>query len=318
VLNMLAGADVEAFAAKLQQTFSWLDLKLTELSPSRSSPQILAEQQSGQFNWDLHIGPTSNMVEVMAPAGALENIEPYLDVLQADATNPSAWAGGFRMFTDPNNHTTLITDFQLAGGFWVNRQKAPADKVKTIDDVADPEWKGQIVIYNPTLINGGSQTLAAILNLKGEALVRKILIDQQPVITQNQPDVANWLSQGRYAIGDYVQPVDLAALKQQGLADQLALLPDTRSVQTFGVSVFKNAPHPNVVKVVLNWLLSQAGQDAYASTIANGGTRRTDVPVYNPDDTADATKLSTYGFVAGLSTGQEAAQRVTAIAKSAA
>jgi ABC-type Fe3+ transport system substrate-binding protein len=315
VLSMQAGADVEAFAGRLQGALPGLDLRLSELSPSKVGPQILAEQQNGQFNWDLHLGPTSNMVSVLGPAGALDRIDPYLDSLPADEIAPDKWAGGFKLYTDPNNPTTLVTYFGLAGGMWVNRARAPRDRLASVDQVVDPAWKGQIVIYDPTVVNGGSQTLATLYLLKGEEFVRKILIDQQPVIAGNQADVANWLSQGRYAIGDYVQPVDLKQLTQQGLARDLDVLPNTRYVQTNGVSVFRNPPHPDVVKAVLSWVLGHEGQDAFASIVANASTRRTDVTVYNPDDAADPTKLSTYGFIAGLSTGQEAVARVNALAK---
>jgi ABC-type Fe3+ transport system substrate-binding protein len=35
-----------------------------------------------------------------------------------------------------------------------------------------------------------------------------------------------------------------------------------------GVSLFKNAPHPNAAKIAINWLLSQEGQNAYQDIFA--------------------------------------------------
>ncbi len=35
-----------------------------------------------------------------------------------------------------------------------------------------------------------------------------------------------------------------------------------------GITLFKNAPHPNAAKVAINWLLSQEGQNAYQTVFA--------------------------------------------------
>jgi ABC-type Fe3+ transport system substrate-binding protein len=44
----------------------------------------------------------------------------------------------------------------------------------------------------------------------------------------------------------------------------------------------KNAPHPNAARVYINWLLSPAGQTAWA-TITSNNSRRLDVPIGDPE-----------------------------------
>jgi ABC-type Fe3+ transport system substrate-binding protein len=64
-----------------------------------------------------------------------------------------------------------------------------------------------------------------------------------------------------------------------------------------GIAVFTNAPHPAASRLLVNWFLTQEGQDAYAR---EGGTasRRVDVQSYTGNTpayaAADWTNLDKY------------------------
>jgi ABC-type Fe3+ transport system substrate-binding protein len=311
---MLGGNDAEQFIKKLSHAFPWMNVRFNGMVPSKLAPQVLAEQKNGVFAWDVHVGPTANMVRVLGPGGALDLIEPYLE--GAPSIDADKWAGGFARFTDGSRKTTFVTYYRYGGGIFVNRRRSPVKSISSAIDLITPELKGRIVIYDPTALNGASMTLAVAYKQFGEDFIRKLLLEQQPVITNNPRDTGEWVSQGRYPVAFYMLEDDIKQLSEQGLLKDVEVLKNSRYVLTYGVSVFKNPPNPNVVKVFLNWFLSQAGQDAYSSITSLGGTRRNDVKVYAPEDIADPQKLDDYGYVGGVSAGQESVNKVIEIARS--
>ncbi len=312
-INMLGGKDAEQFVARISAKFPWMNVRFSGLVPSKLAPQVLAEQRNGVYAWDVHVGPTANMVRVLGPAGALEPIPPILEGLPP--LEPDKWAGGLLQFTDNERKNSLVTYYRFGGGIFVNRRRMPTAKISNPRDLLNPELKGRIVIYDPTALNGASMTLAVAYKQYGEEFIRKLLLEQQPVITNNPRDTGEWVSQGRYPVAFYMLEDDIRQLGDLGLLKDVEVLEGSRYVLTYGVSVFKNAPNPNVIKVFLNWFLSQEGQDAYASIPSLGGSRRSDVKVYAPGDIAEPTKLESYGYIGGVATGQESVNKVIEIAK---
>lgn len=315
-INMLGGVDAEQFVAKISAKFPWMSVRFSGLVPSKLAPQVLVEQKNNVFAWDVHVGPTANMVRVLGPAGALEPIMPFIGDLEEGSIQPSKWAGGLLQFTDDVRKNSLVIYYRFGGGIFVNRRRAPSSKVSNPKDLLSPDLKGRIVIYDPTALNGASMTLAVAYKQHGEEFIRKLLLEQQPVITNNPRDTGEWVSQGRYPVAFYMLEDDIKQLGEQGLLKDVEVLANSRYVLTYGVSVFKNPPSPNVIKVFLNWFLNKEGQDAYSSISSLGGTRRTDVKVYTPHEIADPTKLSEYEYIGGVATGQESVNKVIEIARS--
>jgi ABC-type Fe3+ transport system substrate-binding protein len=95
----------------------------------------------------------------------------------------------------------------------------------------------------------------------------------------------DWLAAGKFPIAFFIGGVEEAA--KQGLPVRM-FEPSTFKEGAFigptqgGVSLFKNAPHPNAAKVAINWLLSQEGQNAYQEVFAQIGdirqSMREDIP----------------------------------------
>lgn len=303
-LSILGGRDTDAFLERLKKKFPWMELKYSGLVPSKFAPQVAAEQDNGVYNWDLYIGAANSINQALGPSGGVEELGPWLDALPANLVEPDKWAGGFRQFSDPKRHYGFIVYYRAGGGIFVNRRLASASRFSKIEDILKPEYQGKIVIYNPTLMNGGSMTLSVLRGLKGEDFVRKLIVDQKPVFAGNPRNVADWLSEGRYPVGLYMLPDDILQLKEQGLFKDIELIDGTRYAIAYALSVFKNAPHPNMTKLVMGWFLSREGQDAFAQSTTIGGTRRTDVSSNGPD-VANAGQLSSYGFVTGVANGQE-------------
>ncbi|MBV9327398.1 MAG: extracellular solute-binding protein [Chloroflexi bacterium] len=316
VLSTHAGTGYEKYVELVKQALPDLTVDATTIKASDYAARVVVEQQNGQYLWDVHMGPVSNIYTVLTPAGDLEPIKPFLDSLPPDNKDNSLWAGGFELFTDPNNPVTLITEFSDVGGMYVNQDQVP-EGINSMDDLLDPKWKGKIAVYDPTVSNGGSMSLAGLLAVKGDAFLQQLINenDAKYVATSNQ--LTQWVAEGRYPIGFGVDATQLAELQKQGVGVNVVR---NRAFGDYslasGLSVLKNAPHPNAVKEYLNWALSRDGQIAWAQNASvDSSSRRLDVPVFHPDSTPDYQHMEKYPVIQGTASGQDTLDRTLAITK---
>lgn len=318
VLATHAGSGYQKWAEKAKEEMAKLGIKLeaTTIKASDFAPRVLAEQRNGQFLWDLHVGPASNMFTVVAPAGGMEPIKPILDALPADVKDDSKWAGGFELYSDPNNPVTLITQLSESGGVFVNTEKAGGTIAKP-EDLLDPKWKGQIVIYDPTVSNGGSMSLSDFTGRQGDEFLKQLVLGQEARYVETSRQATEWIAQGRYPIGFGLDATYLAELQAKGVGTSVVRNKDFATyVLAHGVSVLKNAPHPNATKVFLNYFLSQPGQDAWADISTNdASSRRLDVKVYHPEATPDYKNFSKYTVIQGTASGNETLKKTLEITK---
>ena len=71
-----------------------------------------------------------------------------------------------------------------------------------------------------------------------------------------------------------------------------------------GLTLLKNPPHPNAIKVFLAWFLSKEGQDSYVERGAlDSVSRRLDAQVKYPDARPDFARLSEYKMILGTPSG---------------
>jgi iron(III) transport system substrate-binding protein len=316
VLSTHAGSGYEKYVEQVKQALPDLTVDATTIKASDYAARVVVEQQNGQYLWDVHMGPVSNIYTVLTPAGDLETIKPFLDSLPPDNKDDSLWAGGFGLFTDPNNPVTLITEFSDVGGVFINKDKVP-EGISSMDDLLDPQFKGKIAVYDPTVSNGGSMSLAGLLAVKGDSFLQRLINenDAKYVATSNQ--LTQWVAEGRYPIGFGVDATQLGELQKQGVGTNVVR---NRALGDYslasGLSVLKNAPHPNAVREYLNWALSRDGQIAWAQNASvDSSSRRLDVPVFHPDSTPDYQHMEKYPVIQGTASGQDTLDRTLAITK---
>src|SRR5262249_18497594 len=102
----------------------------------------------------------------------------------------------------------------------------------------------------------------------------------------------------------------------QGVGKGVEPLKETANqfVRAGGVTVLKNGPNPNALKVFLSWFLSQEGQDAWNRRSVQAASRRLDVTYTNPDAMPDYAHIQDYKVVFDTPSGDELLNRILAIA----
>ncbi|MBF8265016.1 MAG: putative binding protein component of ABC iron transporter precursor [Dehalococcoidia bacterium] len=180
-----------------------------------------------------------------------------------------------------NGEGYYLVDNQSFLALYVNTNLVkPGEEPKAWVDLLEPKWKGKILFADPVISNSPSY-FVAIIEQKRLGLDYLEKLGKQDLMFDASPQgVASRITRGEALVG-FTDNDSVAAIAQEGGPIKII---DTREgvfVKGQAVGLVKNGPHPNAAKVLINWILSQEGQDVY--TKSKGVlTVRKDVPDYQP------------------------------------
>jgi iron(III) transport system substrate-binding protein len=296
----------------------------TGARPSDLVPRIQAEQQGGQYLWDAYHGPTNNVISILAPAGGLEDVRPFL--VLPEVTAESAWAGGFEKWGHDLTHQPLLFSYGMSSVqelYAVNRDLVPPTELTSINDLADPKWKGKLVIGDPRVPQQGSIFLTCGMEYKnrrgedGEGWLRRILSEQDPVIATDVRQITEWIVRGRYPVAIGAERYLVKDMRREGIAFNVEMHHGESACHgllggTDGLlAILKNPPHPNAAKLWVNWFLGPRGQQAFVDAFAELEylSRRADVQQHYPELWQSMVAYGD-GFTTGIESGIEKLQFV--------
>lgn len=190
---------------------------------------------------------------------------------------PAAVEPGVPWIVDPlidvkagNGHTLMFN----AGGYFllVNNKLCPPDfGPRSYKDLEDPKYKGLLVLSEPIGPSPGTRWAAYSWKAYGDEYLRKV-IGNVKALTRAEPEAAKQVARGEYGI--------LVHCTQAG-ASQIWKLPkphpfrlvvpeDGVMLLTGGMSLLKDAPHPNAARLLMNYVLTRPAQQMSADD--PGGT----------------------------------------------
>ena len=225
--------------------------------PSSTLSRMRTEQKNGQFVWDLWWGGSSNMVNNAAPVGMLERMEPYL--ILPEVKDLANWRHPDFIYGDSGRHVfTHINEIQFP--VLRNATVLPELKIATADDLLNPKLKGKISMRDASTPNFGTFALATLYKQKGPEFLTKLLKDQDVKVYENPQQLETAINRGGQAISIGLESSIWERCRKDGGCKDVEQLPQFSVAISWGMSVPKNPPHPEAVKVWLNWMLSKEGQ----------------------------------------------------------
>ena len=279
---------------EFQKTYPDIELKLTAAASRDFWPRVLKEHEVGQYLWDIRVGGPDNLSYNMKARGHLAPVRDLL--IRPDVVDDSLWYGGLDgLFLDLDKRYYL--------GFAVYEQAIAHYNAKFIDkpggltfqDLLDPKWSGKISMADPR--GGSALTGLAVLNKRyGEGYLRTLIEQQKPVITKESRQQLQWLASGRYPITFGVPTAAIFELAQRGAStEEFVKIVGTVSWAqgVGGIQLPKQPPHPNAVKVFVNWILTHDVQMELMKNVQLN-SRRKDVPVFDPSAALDMSKLDEF------------------------
>jgi iron(III) transport system substrate-binding protein len=266
-------------------TVAYPDIKLehTSLHSQDFAPRILQERQANLFTWDVALIPTSTALQVMRPAGVWDPVRPVIVLPEVK----DGWDGGFERGFALVKDRALCYGFVAVrgGGITINTDQVKESEVRGLRDLLDPRWKGKLLLPDVRVMGDAFWPMTAARLNMGDDVIKKLFVEQEPVLSRDNRQVAEFMVRGRYPIALGVNPQILATYQKQGLAKNLKLLhfPEMASMSSSSSTIWlvNRAPHPNAAKVFINWLLTRDAQVVWAKEVETN-SRRVGVEPGNP------------------------------------
>jgi iron(III) transport system substrate-binding protein len=284
VVNTFPGDGYKRALKAFTQVYSDIKLEHTGLHSQNFAPRILQERQAGVFTWDVATIPTSTALQVLRPAGVWDPVRPA--IVLAEVKDDAVWDGGF------DRGFAVVKDRALTYGFVANRGAGIAvntdlvkdTRIKSLTDLLDARWKGKLLLPDVRVMGDAFWPMtSARLNL-GDDIIKRLFVDQEPVLSRDTRQIAEFMVRGRYPIALGVNPVLLAQYQTQGVGKNLKLVHVAdMDIVSFSSTLWlvNRAPHPSAAKLFVNWLLTREAQAHWAREVEQN-SRRIGIEPGNP------------------------------------
>ena len=272
-------------ASEWPKAFPKISLVTNSIDEGTWIARVRLERQSGKYLWDAAMSG-SVTAYTMKNDGFTVPIVPEL--ILADVKDPKTWGGWDRVLWDNEHKYVMATQNFLKMPFY-NAKLLPPEKVKAEGTKVflDPVLKKK-VIWNDPLIPGSGETFALVMRkLLGDDGL-KTFIDNQVVFTAKMMDLVDKMARGEFAmsLGPTMDSF-LKRYKDAGLDIDIRPLGNTVALGAYSNSggsnliLMKDAPHPNAMKVFVNWMLSKDIATRLAKA-QNQDSNRVDIPSQLP------------------------------------
>src|ERR1700759_1959152 len=144
---------------------------------------------------------------------------------------------------------------------------SPAEEPKTWDDLADPKYKGKMVIGDPSFTSLLVSVVGMMSKAKGWGFYEKLRANDIMVVQGNQ-QAADMLKRGERLIAVGALDSYAADLKKEGHQIKTLYPSDGIFIIPSPTQVVKNSPHPNAAKLFAEFMI---GDDAQKIFPADGG-----------------------------------------------
>ena len=270
-----------AFKTRYGITVEYIGGRLNQIAG-----RLRVERRVGAYTVDAFLGSITPMATILYPEKMLDPLKQAL--ILPTVVDPSKWKNGKLWFMDPEKKYILRLFSFVSSEFHINTHHAKVEDFKSIRDLLNPRWKGKISALDPTRGRGISTSARFYLRF-GEEFVKKLYIDQKPVLSRNSRQLADWLARGTYPISLEAGKDRVRRLKDEGFpVASIYNLPDvpaTINCSSGLVALINKAPHPNAARVFVNWFASKEGLEVYARAQRYSTTRNdTDESYLRPEE----------------------------------
>lgn len=141
---------------------------------------------------------------------------------------------------------------------YYNTDQFAQTPIRTWSEVADPRWKGKILLTDPRVADNYMGWLDGMERRFGMDFLRKIAA-QDSKLTQSGASGVQMVAAGAYPINFPSFPDFSTQLIAKKAPLAIEYISDPMFVSMRGIGIVSKAPHPNTARLFLNWLLSPEG-----------------------------------------------------------
>lgn len=284
--NTSASDAVDAVAAKFQQKYG-IKVNVQVTRPPDFNARYAAEMAAGKQSMDIRTGGSPTMRDLDA-----KKLTDSLGTLPVMSDPKAAWIEN--PFQDIESGKGNSVFYGLSGYYLIaNNQLCPPENCpKSYKDLADPKYKGMLLLEDPLPAGGspGTRFVAYTYLEYGEEYLKGVA-QNVAALSRSTTEGPKQVARGEYAM--YVMssgaPIEIWQLPKPH-PFRLIVPEDGQMVLLSGVSFLQQAPHPNAAKLLTNYILSQEGQQTLADVPGQVFLRK-DVKPADPEVVKLAPKL---------------------------
>lgn len=161
-------------------------------------------------------------------------------------------------YKDANGNWVGICFWGLTKAVNTNQLKAAAAP-KDWADLADPKWKGKVVISDPARSAGGLLFLKAMVNEQGWPWVEKLLRND-PLVIAIGPGIDQALANGERVVSTSITSFLSETLKAKAPVEPVG---DVLFTSPLTASVIADAPNPKGAELLVDYLTSKEAGDLF-------------------------------------------------------
>ena len=272
----------DALTRPFHNKYPEIEVEFQSMEGPKIAPKLIAELAAGRNSTDMVIAGTTTMLVSLLPANVLVPLKPFLS--GPNTQEPSKWLGGKMKFSDNAGVYNLVFSQYVKPPFVYNTQQISGADFKSWKDLLDPKWQGKIEMKDPRMAGGGlaNVTMWYVAESLGKDFIRKFLTQKDLMIMRDDGQMLDFCAQGKYPISVGVGDVPANEYINKGLPLK-HLSPESLKEGTYvtagngSLAIPRSVPHPNALRVYLDFLLSQEGQLAWSKAVDFASLRR-DVP----------------------------------------
>jgi iron(III) transport system substrate-binding protein len=240
--------------------------------------RVRLERSSGIYAIDVYLSGNDTTVNVLYREKMIDPIRPLM--ILPETIDPAKWKAGKLRFVDPDEQYILRMFSTVTDVLFINADLIDPAEMRSAQDLLNPKWKGKISGEDPTVPGSGANAAGRFINDLGADYLKKLYIDQQPLITRDRRLLSDALARGTHPICLNCRPDDLRELLKSGfklleLFDLQGVPPRVRP-GPFLMTVANKRPNPNAAQVFVNWMAGKEALEIYSRNYEEV-TLRTDV-----------------------------------------
>ena len=272
-----ADTDVAPMVEAFNKEYPGIKVDTVRLSADKIPPRLLTEQRGGKFNADVVSGDSPQLAQVLQAGGLTPYTPKDLPTLPKGLSLPKGYQGVVYIVTTVLSYNPSVVQ--------QNGLTAPA----SWQDLTDPRWKGHFSI-DPAAVNWYDSLIHDMGHDAALKLVQGLGMNQ-PVFVESHTQALTQVQAGEPMATATAYGYKAASLKEK-TPDQVEFVnlnPLSSSLNL--IDVVKNPPHPAAARLFVDWMVSQAGQQAVIDVTNHTSTRtdvKNDATVWNPDKWAPA------------------------------
>lgn len=240
--------------------------------------RLSSERRAGLYTVDVFLGGIQTIATPLYKEKMLDPLRPVLT--HPEVANPAKWKRGKLWFVDPEGRYVLRLFSSVTGLLHLNTQVVKPGEIRSAKDLLNPKWRGKISTEDPTVSGSGSNTAARLYAQLGEDFVKRLYVDQKPMVTRERRQLTDWLARGTYPIAFGAHSSSVERMRKDGFPVVEVLeypdLPGALSGSPWLLTLMNRAPHPNAARLFANWMATKEALEIY-SRAEGRATLRNDV-----------------------------------------